>query len=192
MDAAYHVEENFLSDFDVFREVCDNLDYTGMTNPVDDVFYPHVTDAIPDSIKVEVKNRLELLLGFNLSINAMFLRESPEGVECPHLIHTDTTMGAIGCILYMNKPEDCLGGTSLVIHNKTGIYKEPENEKQLKVWQDDHANIDAWNMYDICLMASNRAFIFDTTLMHMATPAGGFGEPNKGSRLVLITFMDAE
>ncbi len=187
---AYHIEDNFLSDFNGFRLYCDDLDYTGMKNDVDGVFYPCVTDDIPEDIKVEVKEKLEGLLGGEVNINSLFVRQSPLGVDCPHQVHTDSSMGSLAFMLYMNRMEDCLGGTSFVIHKEVGMYSDPINEKQLSVWRRDHNNRDDWQIMDMISMIPNRGLLFKAPMMHRAEPIGGFGHNNKDSRLVLTAFLD--
>lgn len=180
---------NFLSDYPSFRHACDLLSYDGMENPADGVFYPGVTIDISDDIKREVQAGLELALGKEIKINVMFLRMSKEGVEVPHMVHTDTIMGRYSFMLYLNREEDCEGGTALVQH-ENGMYREPSCSHSLKVWQDDYQNIDKWTVTKMCDMKENKGCIFDARLMHMAFPVGGFGDSVKNGRLVLTAFFD--
>lgn len=186
----YHVEDNFLEDFESFREACDGLSYNGMVNPGDGVFYPGVTDQIPEETKTEVKARIESLLGFEVKINVMFLRLSVKGVHCPHQAHTDSTLGKIGFMFYANRLEDCIGGTSFIIHKHSGLQRDPINEKQQKVWDEDHNNTDAWQIKEMIDMKPNRGFLFDVSLMHRSMPVGGFGDDRKTGRLAMIAFLD--
>ena len=184
----FKIIDNFLDDFESFREYCDSLDYDGFTNPVDDVFYEGVNINIPENIKAEI----EAKLGANkaITINAIFLRLSTTDMHAPHQAHTDAVMGSKSLMLYMNRLEDCEGGTSLVMHKRTGLNYQPVNDKQLKVWGDDMNTPDAWQIYRICNMIPNRAFLFDANLMHRAEPIGGFGNNAKNGRLVLTAFYD--
>jgi len=191
MQPDFLIEDNFLSHFDSFRSHCDELDYSGMTNEKDGVFYPNVTDEIPVPVKHEIIDKIEALLGKNIKVNAMFLRQSPEGVNVPHPAHTDIAMGRYGFMLYINRLEDCLGGTAFIVHKRTGLYKNPINDLQQKVWDEDHADLDAWQINVMCDMMPNRALLFDANLMHMAMPSGGYGQGNK-ARLVLTAFLDIE
>jgi hypothetical protein len=184
------IVDNFLNDFDSFRVHCDNVSYGGIVNPADNVFYPGVSLDIPKSVQAEVVSQVISVMGRDIKVNAMFLRLSTKGMDAPHQSHTDSVMGNYSLMLYMNKVEDCEGGTSLVLHKNTGLCSTPINEKQLKVWQDDTNNAEAWQITDIAAMIPNRAFIFDADFMHRAEPVGGFGDNEKNGRLVLTMFYD--
>jgi hypothetical protein len=186
------VIENFLEDFDSYREYCDELDYTGETNPSDGLFYPGVSAAVPDSVKAQVLAHLETTFGRPVKINVIFLRLSPSGVATPHQVHTDSPLGEFGCLVYMNRLEDCIGGTALVRHIETGLQTDPINEKQLRIWERDNHAPDLWETVEMCDMVPNRAFIFHTNGMHRSVPVGGFGETSKDARLVMVTFFDME
>jgi len=182
--------DNFLNDFESFRIHCDDVSYDGVVNPEDGVFYPGVSLDIPKSIEAEVIARTINSIGRDIKVNALFLRLSTNGMDAPHQAHTDAVMGSYSLMLYINRLEDCEGGTSLVLHKKTGLCSTPINEKQLKVWQDDTNNEEAWQITNIAAMIPNRAFIFDADLMHRAEPVGGFGDNERNGRLVLTMFYD--
>lgn len=187
----YEIVDNVLDDFDEFRLFCDKLEFSDRVNPVDGVSYPHIA-IVPSSVKEEIKEKLSAYLGVSVNFNAVFIRLSPKGVDCPHQAHTDTCMGQYSFMLYLNRRNDCEGGTSLVIHKKTGLYSHPINDKQLKIWENDCNNTDAWQILTMCSMVPNRGFIFDSTLMHRAEPVGGFGESAKDARMVLTVFFDVD
>jgi hypothetical protein len=162
-----------------------------MTNPVDGVFYPNVTDDIPTEVSAEVEKKLSLLLGFEIKLNALFLRLSPGGVHVPHPVHTDLSMGKLAFMLYLNRKDDCLGGTSFVAHKRTGMKSHPVNNYQVKIWEADYSDLDKWQILDVCEMRPNRGLVFDASLMHCALPVGGFGKCAEDARLVLTGFLDA-
>jgi hypothetical protein len=182
--------DNFLDDFDSFRSYCDNLDYSGVKNPVDKVFYPGATFDIPEEIKDEVALKVKNL--FNQEINpvGMFVRLSKEGDYAPHQAHTDTLMAEYTMILYLNRMEDCMGGTSFVIHKDTGMYETPINEKQLAVWEADYNTPDMWQIFKMCSMLPNRALIFPSEKMHRSEPVGGFGKDPQDGRLIFGMFFN--
>lgn len=184
------VIDNFISDFDSLRKHCDDVDFKGETNPVDNVFYPGVSTDIPTYIKEQVKKSIETSLGERIKINAIFMRLSPEGVIAPHQAHTDATMGDTAMMLYLNNIDDCLGGTSFVMHKASGMKSNPINQKQQNIWERDTNMTNAWQVLDICEMLPNRALIFDSKLMHRSEPVGGFGKDSKDGRLVLTAFFD--
>ena len=75
-------------------------------------------------------------------------------------------------------------------HKKTGLCETPINQKQFKVWNEDHSKPDKWQIMDMCQMKPNRALIFEAGKMHRAEPIGGFGSDEKDGRLVLTCFFD--
>lgn len=185
----YQIVDNFLDDWPSFRGYCDKLTYEDVENPADNVAYPGISLAIPTAIEAEVIKRAEYFMG-SITPNFMFLRLTTEGMDCPHQAHTDASMGDYSLMLYMNRIEDCIGGTSLVAHKECGLFEQPINEKQLKIWEEDHSKKDKWQITNICSMRPNRAFIFDAKLMHRAEPVGGFGDSSLDGRLVLTMFFN--
>jgi len=184
------VIDNFLTDFDAFREYCDTLNYKGEKNPVDGVFYPGVDLDVPDGFKNDITRKLSDINGGGpVDIKAMFLSLSPEGTKAPHQAHTDSTMGEYSMMLYLNRLDDCEGGTSMVRHKKIGFSTNPINEKQLLAWKADHSNPECWDTYDYCEMRPNRACIFKSEQMHRSEPVGGFGVGASDARLVLVCFF---
>lgn len=185
---AFTVKNNFLEDYPSFRAHCDSVDYNGCINEADKVFYPGVSLDIPNNVRHEVQEKIENIEGHKINVNALFLRMSVEGVKAPHQAHTDTIMGDKSFMLYLNKEEDCQGGTSLVQH-ESGLYREPCCESSVQVWKSDHSNKDKWSVTDICEMKENKACIFDAQLMHRAEPVNGFGSTPEDGRLVLTVFF---
>jgi len=183
------VIDNFLNDFESFRSHCDGVNYSGVVNDVDGVFYPGVSDDIPSSVAAEVVKNLNERFGVEIIPGDMFLRLSVDGVHAPHQAHTDVTMGQYGMMIYLNRIEDCLGGTSFVIHNEIGLCENPVNEKQQLVWERDNNINNMWSVLGICPMLPNRACIFDTNKMHRSEPEGGFGNSAEDGRLVLVFFF---
>lgn len=183
------IQDDFLSNYPEFREHLDVICYNGVTNPVDGVFYPGVSIQIPENVSSEVHSNIEHLEGETVTINAMFLRLSLEGVEAPHQAHTDAVMGQRSLMLYLSRKEDCIGGTSFVTHHN-GMDRNPVNEYEEKVWAADTNNPEKWDVTSMCEMAPNRALMFDSGLMHRAEPIGGFGNSPQNGRLVLTAFYD--
>ena len=182
--------DNFINDFDSFRSHCDDVSYNGIVNPKDGVFYAGVSLDIPKSVGDEVVSKIIASMGRDIKVNAMFLRLRTEGVQEPHQAHTDAIMGRYSLMLYLNKLEDCEGGTSLVLHKRTGLDCNPINKKQLDVWAEDKNKPRKWQIYKMASMVPNRGFLFDANLMHRAEPIGGFGDSEKNGRLVLTVFYD--
>ena len=156
---------------------------------VDGVFYPGVTDRIPKSIREEVEDKLSNIKGSPVRINALFLRESKAGVGAPTQAHTDDSIGRYSFMLYLNRQEDCRGGTSFLPHKASGLNINPQDEDFLDQWRMDANNAEEWKIEHLCEMAPNKACIFDSQVFHRAEPIGGFGE-GTSVRLVMTAFYD--
>lgn len=178
--------DDFLYDFDGWRAWADTAQYETITNPVDHVAYPGICKTVPD---YGVRQRLSLILGAPVHIRTLFLRLSLFGVQVPHFAHTDAVMGQYSLMLYLNRSEDCQGGTALVRH-RMGLDCNPGNAEEEELWMRDTNKALMWVPYMTCEMRPNRAFIFRADLMHAALPLGGFGSDAANGRLVLTAFFD--
>lgn len=187
------VIDGFLDNFESFRSYCDELSYDGETNPVDGVFYPGVNTQIPESIQSEILSKLQIeFSACDVVPKGMFLRLSTQGTQAPHQAHTDLAMSNFSMMLYMNRLEDCLGGTSLLMHKQSGLCENPINKIQENIWREDTNNADAWQPLSMCSMKPNRALLFESNIMHRSEPIGGFGDNSHNGRLVLVFFFDLE
>jgi hypothetical protein len=154
-------------------------------NPVDGVNYPLICKDIPKEIESEIIQGLGICMDRPVRNPMIFMRKSPKGIDCPHQVHSDCSMGKYSLMLYMN---DGAGGTSFVKHKRSGITYSPEDSEFLDIIHKDQNNADAWEIIDYCPMRPNRAFIFDSRRLHRAEPIGGFGR-GKDSRIVLTCFF---
>ncbi len=182
---------HFLDDYPSFRQHCDGLEYRGMKNPADDVFYPGVTTDIPPEVAEEVLGKVSEQMQAMVRPSAMFLRLSSQGTYAPHQAHTDAVMGEYSLMLYLNRQEHCQGGTAFVEH-VTGMDVTPRNRQELALWEQDHSDPEKWRVVETCDMAENKACLFNAHRMHRAEPIGGFGHGPQDGRLVLTMFFDAE
>ena len=185
------IKDDFLDLFDWFREYCDSLSFEGMVNDADGVEYPDINDQIPVGIKSEIIYKLEAGMGKRIIDPLMFLRLTTTGTKPPHQAHTDAIMGTHGFFLYMNKEQDCQGGTSFVRHVDTGMDCPPVTDEDVALWKRDTNTPDKWEMVEMAEMKENRAVLFDATRMHRAEPVEGFGDCAENGRLVLICFFTA-
>ena len=183
--------ENVFDDFDRVREYFDTATFEDKTNPVDGVVYPNIHEAIPEDIELQLVDRINDALADNLEVKEgiMFARLSPEGVEAPHQVHTDISMGSHSCMVFLNRKEDCEGGTAFVQH-ETGLFHHPINDTDLDIWKRDCNITDKWETVARCEMEPNKACIFNSVLMHRAEPVEGFGTNAKDGRLVLTFFFN--
>lgn len=185
------VIDNFLPRWHEVRSFADSASYKDVINPVDSVVYPGICTDVSTSVKHELVNRLSAVHGQSVALRTVFFRLSLKGNVAPHQAHTDSTMGQFSMMLYMNHDKDAQGGTSLIRHKATGITSdEGLSEFGQRIWLRDTNKYDAWTIYKTVQMRPNRAFIFDSRLMHRAEPVQGFGYNNKSGRLVLTAFYD--
>jgi hypothetical protein len=185
-----YVIDDFLVRFSQLRAFADSAPFTHITNPADQVVYPHICNEIPDAFRSEVSYQLASVFGATPDIKYLFLRMSPKGVPVPHEAHTDLAMGQWSLMLYVSREFHCDGGTALVRHKDSGLSVHPRTDQELAIWQRDHNNRDAWETDLLVKMVANRAFIFPAYLMHRAEPIGGFGRTRQDARMVLTAFFN--
>ena len=183
--------DDFIGGFEAYRDILDSHIFGGVQSPVDGVFYKGVSADIPQHIADNIKANLDLYYE-NVEIKHQFLRISQEGRFAQLQAHNDADMGTHSCMLYLNRTEDCTGGTSFISHVDENMPYGPENDEQYKVWQDDFNIESRWNIDEIATMKPNRAVMFESDRMHRSEPVGGFGRTTKDARLVLVTFFDAD
>lgn len=187
---AYRIFDEALPDWEGLREHCDGLDYTGVRNPSDGVVYPGISVDIPKDVTTFISWHLERFFNKPVTIRKQFFRITTEDLPtAPHQAHTDAIEGTYAFMVYMNRPEHCAGGTSILKH-VTGWQGNPIDEMQQAQWERDTNRPDMWRIIDMCPMKSNRAFLVRAGVMHRAEPIGGFGKTAEDGRLVLITFFD--
>lgn len=185
------IVDDFISGFELFRESLDSHIFSGVKSPVDGVFYSGVSLGIPESVAADIKTELEKHYN-NVEIKFQFMRISQDGVFAPHQAHNDASMAELSCMLYLNRIEDCHGGTSFVSHVDEGMQHGPETEHQMDVWAKENKDPSRWVIDEMAEMKPNRAVIFDAHRMHRSEPIGGFGTTTKDARLVLVTFFNAD
>lgn len=186
------VIDDFFDNFDLLRDKLDGESFEGVTNPEDGVFYPGVCVEFGDTERAEVVYKLSKVMGRNVKINYLFCRLSTTGMKAPHQAHNDAIMGDYTAIIYMNRPEHCIGGTELVRHIETGMDYDADTPERLEAWQLDHNAPEAWEVRESVEMTTNRLMLIDSHEMHRSQPINGFGEDAKDGRMVIICFFDLE
>lgn len=174
--------DDFLGDFERWRSWFDSAQFLDIQSPVDQVTYPNICTELP----LELISEIEAKLARNAAatrINFLFARLSPAGITPPHWAHNDASMGTLSMMLYLNRADDCQGGTHLLEHVHYG------NDVSLEEWQRDTNQRELWRPVFECAMRPNRAFIFPAEQWHAAMPADGFGVVPADARLVLTAFF---
>lgn len=177
------IVDNFLDSFDDLKKASVLGEFKDEVNPVDCVTYPLICKDIPENVREEALARLAIFLGRPVKNPVMFMRRSPKGVECPHQVHSDNSMGDYSLMLYING-----GGTAMVRHKRSGIAYSPSDERYLHIIHNDQNNSDAWVKTDVVVGEPNRAVVFDSYRLHMAMPVGGFGE-GVDARVIMTCFF---
>ena len=182
----------FFENYPALRTYLDGLTYEGERNPVDGVEYPGVDRRVPAEVGLEVFKRVRECIGEDVELSSVppFFRLSPSGQAYPHQAHDDHTMGTWTLVVYLNRPEHCVGGTSLLAHNE-GWYAAPYSTQQFSTWERD-ANIrNAWRIRKSFPMVSNTGVLFPSHYLHRSEPVGGFGIGARDGRLVLVGFFNS-
>lgn len=182
------IRDNFLDNYDWFRDYCDDLEYDTVNNKEDLVDYQGISLEVPQFMKIDILYKLQQLTG-PITKHNMFLRLSLKGVEAPHGAHNDSTMGDYTMILYLNRQIDCQGGTSLIHHKQHCMADSVETEEELQIWQRDTNKYCAWKIDEMYAMKPNRAVIFPSGRMHRAE-YNNFGDNPSNGRLILGCFFN--
>jgi len=182
------IVDDALTDFDRARRWADAATFGDVLSPVDGVTYPGICADVPLLIREQMIDIASIATGEPLTCNFSFARLSLAGVAVPHQAHNDATMGRYSMMLYLNRPEHCVGGTEIVRHVVHGMDHGPQNDCELAAWELDHSQPEQWEVAGGAKMRANRAFVFDAALMHRAAPIGGFGSTQFDGRLVLTGF----
>jgi hypothetical protein len=178
--------DGFLGSFEELKRASQENEFGDVENPYDGVVYPLISRDIPYVVEHEILSKLERALGRPAENHTIFMRRSPKGVNAPHQVHSDISMGKYSMMLYINEGEGA--GTSFVKHNRTGIAYNPADEHFVRIVNTDQKKIDAWEIVDFVDAVPNRAFVFEADRLHRAEPVGGFGEGTE-ARVVLTCFF---
>jgi hypothetical protein len=181
------IVDSFLGDFNAARAHLDGAIFGDARNPQDGVVYPGICLDIPQ--REEVIARLSATLGHAIKLHWLFARISRAGEHAPHQAHTDVVMGQYTLILYMNRPEHCVGGTTILIH-KSGMHRHPQTEEERAMWQQDCNDAEKWWVVGGAPMMANRGFIVRSDVFHRSEPIGGFGQTPRDARMVIVGFFD--
>ena len=184
--------DDFLDDIERVRAYASGLDYRGVTNPADGVFYSGVAIELENRLQAEYVYKLSQLFGREITPNYMFFRLSTVDSVAPYQAHTDAIMGTHAAIVYLNTADNCQGGTELVRHIETGMDYNPKDEIELALWEAEQNMPDKWEQVELAEMAENRLVLIDAALMHRSRPIGGYGHDISDGRIVVTCFFSVE
>lgn len=109
-----------------------------------------------------------------------FLRKSPVGQQEPNFIHTDTDMGDVTAILYLNPEPPAEDGTSFWERADGAI------EGGILVGEEGK-DLSKWSLRGTVPAAFNRALIFSAPLFHSRAIEANYGKGNE-ARLIQVLF----
>jgi hypothetical protein len=121
--------------------------------------------------------------------------------ELPHSwVHSDGICAKWASVLYLNLPEQCLGGTAFWKHKICGYTKLPSREAledagidaaRFYQWMQGQWKIkDAWEQIDLIPMRFNLFVTYPTDLFHSRFPFEAFGSNGQDGRLIWVCFYD--
>jgi hypothetical protein len=121
--------------------------------------------------------------------------------ELPHSwVHSDDICAQFASVLYLNKPEQCKGGTAFWKHRLLEIDRLLPKEELTKRGIDADAFycqmtrewkiLDHWEQIGFVTMQFNRFITYPTCLFHSRYPHEGFGSGPADGRLIWICFYD--
>ena len=174
------IYDDFLPHFDAWRAMADEATFADLRSPVDGVVYPNICQ-LPEFAPA-IAEALLAHTGRTWQIHHLFMRLSVEGCKPPHWAHHDASMGEYSLMIYLNRPQHCQGGTALLQH----VSGTDPDEAQ---WRLDTNRMDRWKIQSQCHMATNRAFLFQSRLLHAALPITGFGTDQTNGRLLMTAFI---
>ncbi len=118
--------------------------------------------------------------------------------DAPGRIHVDPSHWS--GILYLSRPEDCLGGTEFFRHKATGLDRVPHDGESLaragfssydqfqrEFMDKEVPDRSAWDIAMTVPMKFNRLILLRPWLFHTSGP--GFGESIEKGRLVYLMFF---
>ncbi len=175
----------------IFNELryyaAEQASFADVTSPIDGVTYPLICEEIRTDIAAAVIQAMTGHLQMVPEVRHMFMRRSPAGIQAPNIHHTDNSMGTWSMMLYLDWiPE---GGTAFVRNKLLGAAYAPELPGVVEMLQAAANEVEAWEVFDMCEAAPNRACIFDAAWFHRAEPVGGQGVGVE-ARTVLTVFYD--
>jgi Family of unknown function (DUF6445) len=121
--------------------------------------------------------------------------------ELPHSwVHSDDICAKFASVLYLNPPEQCLGGTAFWKHKTRGIDRLPPKAELTARGEDADAfyrtmdrewkELQHWEQIGLVPMQFNRFITYPTCLFHSRYPFEAFGSGPKDGRLIWICFYD--
>ena len=124
----------------------------------------------------------------DLTATLSLLRQSPEGQEEPHYIHTDRSMGDWTAILYLTPSPQAGDGTDFWRHRWSGVTESraesaTEMAQEAQAWSDQ----DQWSLRQHVASRFNRVVLFPAEYFHSRSLHENYGS-GETARLTQILF----
>lgn len=185
--------DDFLPDATAFREALLPAPF------VDIKFHGETYNRIQVRSTEEHKALLEKAVGRPIEQEYSFVRLNYAGELPNHSIHCDTYCGGYVALLYLNRPEQCRGGTALWKHRASGYDHLPTEHEVRRTGKSparfmdqlvpDYNRPEAWEQVGLAEMKFNRLAIHSTDKFHSRWPFEAFGTTPTDGRLIWISFF---
>lgn len=159
-------------------------------------FQGSIYHTVNVNIPTEVIDGIEKVYARPIQMHVAAFRQGKKNSPIHNLVHADNSCAKMAAVLYLNKPEDCIGGTAFWTHKKTGWTRMPsmvdlqEAGYTLETFSEDWHKADEWELTSLCEMVFNRIVFYPTDLFHSRYPFSGFGNNDVNARLVACMFFD--
>jgi Family of unknown function (DUF6445) len=115
-------------------------------------------------------------------------------------VHSDDICAQYASIVYLNRPEDCRGGTAFWKHKALQVDRLPPAETLVSGGMNPEAFYalmerewqvkDAWEQVAVAEMRFNRFIAYPTSFFHSRWPFEAFGTTPEDGRLIWVCFFD--
>lgn len=139
-------------------------------------------------------------LGYGIVPHLSCFRINYAGEDPHSWVHSDECCAAYAAVLYMNLPEQCMGGTAFWKHIPTGLDYMPTVEERVATGVDPEEfgkriNADCkvkelWEPISMAGMKFNRMIMYPTNMFHSRMPFDAFGDNPENGRLIAAVFFD--
>lgn len=143
--------------------------------------------------------QIEALVGEHIEEAKVIYRRYLENETAETYIHNDILLGKWTGLLFLNRPEQCFGGTAFWRHKKFGWEAGPNlgqvvdagfknSSEYCAFMAKEGFREDQWEMIDYVPMAFNRLVLFRSAQFHSRYPMKSFGTDLESARLLKVFF----
>lgn len=162
----------------------DGLEYKGIGKRE----YPEIYAAMSEA------------LGYGIVPSLSCFRINYAGEDPHSWVHSDECCAKYAAVMYMNLPEQCVGGTAFWKHIPTGLDYMPTVEERVASGVDpvefgeainrDTHDKSKWEPVSMAGMKFNRMIMYPTNMFHSRMPFDAFGDCPENGRIVFVSFFD--